>query len=67
MVCPSVSAYELTGRLPRPELYWTANDHLPDREGWNMLRTALLQLTQEVASGNAVRRRRRGWRVIRQG
>jgi proline iminopeptidase len=46
MVCPPVTAYELVERLPRPELYWTSNGHLPDREGWNMLRAVLLQLTQ---------------------
>ncbi len=46
MVCPPVSAYQLAERLACPELYWTANGHLPDREGWNVLRTVLLQLTQ---------------------
>lgn len=45
MVCPPVSAYRLVERLQRPELHWTANGHLPDREGWNLLRTVLLQLT----------------------
>jgi proline iminopeptidase len=46
MVCPPVTAYQLVEQLPRGELFWAVSGHQPNREGWNLLRTVLLHVTQ---------------------
>jgi proline iminopeptidase len=47
MICPPVHAYRLVERLPRGELIWAVSGHGPNRESWNLLRSSLLELTQE--------------------
>ncbi|HVS58219.1 MAG TPA: alpha/beta fold hydrolase [Candidatus Saccharimonadales bacterium] len=47
MVCPPVMAYELHHKLPDSHLTWVTGGHKDEHEGWNILRTILLQLTEE--------------------
>ncbi len=47
MVCPPATAYELYKQLPNGELIWTINGHRPDHEALTVMRTILLQLTNE--------------------
>ena len=40
-----MSAYRLVEQLPCGELLWALRGQEPDRESWNLLRAALLELT----------------------
>lgn len=45
-VCPPATAYELHRKLPKSELIWTVSGHKNEREGWNVERAILLDLTK---------------------
>ncbi len=47
MVCPPFTAHELHKQLPNGELVWTINGHHGDHEAITVMRTILLQLTNE--------------------
>lgn len=49
MVCPPVTAYELSKVLPAAELIWTTSGHVAERESWNLIRTILRSLTKAVS------------------
>lgn len=48
MVCPPATAFELSQKLPNNELIWTTSGHVAEREAWNVIRTILLQLTENT-------------------
>ena len=45
MICPPITAYQLERALPDAQLVWTIGGHHNEREGWNVMRTILLQMT----------------------
>ena len=45
MVCPPATAYELSKKLPDGHLIWAIGGHKNEHEGWNLMRTILLQLS----------------------
>jgi proline iminopeptidase len=45
MVCPPITAYELSKKLPNGQLLWTMAGHGNDRPNYDVMRTLLLQLT----------------------
>jgi proline iminopeptidase len=45
-VCPPQTAYELHQALPNSELIWTVSGHRSEREGWNIARSLMLELTR---------------------
>lgn len=46
IVCPPVTAYELSKAIPNCTLVWTINGHLAEHESANVMRIFLDQLTQ---------------------
>jgi proline iminopeptidase len=46
MVCPPVTAYELSQKLPNAELFWTIAGHANDRPNYDLNRSLLLQLSK---------------------
>jgi proline iminopeptidase len=46
MVCPPVTAYELSHKLPDSHLIWAVSGHRPERELWNITRTLLADITE---------------------
>lgn len=46
MVCPPAAAYELSKLAPNAQVIWTISNHKSEHETWNVMRTLLLQLTQ---------------------
>lgn len=48
MVCPPITAYELSKKLPDGNLIWTTAGHSNDRPNYDVTRTLLLQITQNL-------------------
>lgn len=46
MVCPPQAAFELHQQLPNSELIWTLDGHNAGHEGWNIIRTLLIELSK---------------------
>lgn len=47
MVCPPATAYELHKKLPNSELIWTIDGHRADHEAVTVMKTILLNLSNE--------------------
>jgi proline iminopeptidase len=45
MVCPPITAYELSKQLPQGHLIWTISGHKDEHETWTLIRSLLQQLT----------------------
>ena len=45
MVCPPITAYTLSQRLPECELLWTISGHQAEHESQSLIRTIIRQLT----------------------
>jgi len=47
MVCPPITAYELSKRIPNCELVWTVAGHANDRANYDVSRSLLLQMASD--------------------
>jgi proline iminopeptidase len=46
-VCPPITAYELSNTIPNASLIWTQAGHVNDRSNYEVMKTLLLQSSQE--------------------